>query len=355
MSIEGRFKLERRDFILNVDLHIPDRGVTAVFGPSGSGKTTLLRAIAGLERCAEGFLRIGETLWQNGKYFVPPHKRSLGYVFQEASLFTHLNVWHNLEYGFKRTPLGERKISIDEAVQLLAIEALLERRPDQLSGGERQRVAIARALAASPRILLFDEPLSALDQTSKSEIIPYLKSLHDELRIPLLYVSHSSDEVAQLADYLVLLEAGHIRAAGAIDEMLTRLDLPFVHGADAEALIQAHVAEHDDAFNLTYLHFPGGRFTVTRKMLPKGHPVRLRIAARDVSLSLERQTGTSILNIFPATVTEIIPEGSAQMTVRLKAGNTLILSRVTLKSAAMLDLQPGKSVYAQVKSVALLS
>jgi len=162
MTIEARFRIHRRDFALDVDLKIPARGVTAVFGPSGCGKTTLLRAIAGLEQCSDGYLRIGEMLWQDGKQFVPSHKRSVGYVFQEASLFAHLNVRRNLEYGIKRVPINEHKVSIEQAIELLGIEPLLERRPDQLSGGERQRVAIARALAVSPKILLMDEPLSAL-------------------------------------------------------------------------------------------------------------------------------------------------------------------------------------------------
>ena len=294
-------------------------------------------------------------LWQDGSHFVPPHKRPLGYIFQEASLFPHLNVRRNLEYGVKRIPASERRVSMERAIELLDIGSLLDRRADQLSGGERQRVAIARALAVSPGILLMDEPLAALDLARKQEIMPYLESLHDELDIPIIYVSHSSDEVARLADHLVLLEAGRIKAAGAIGEMLTRLDLPLAHGGDAEALIEARVAGHDDEYDLTHLDFSGGRFTVTRKALPVGHSVRLRVAARDVSLTLEHQSGTSILNIFPATSDEITPEGSAQVTVRLVAGGVPLLSRVTRKSAALLDLKPGKSVYAQAKSVALLS
>ena len=355
MTIEVRFQIHRGDFVLDVDLTIPARGVTAVFGPSGCGKTTLLRAIAGLEQCRGGFLQVGEMLWQDGNRFIPPHKRPLGYVFQEASLFEHLTVQGNLEYGVKRIPEAERKVSMGKAIELLGIGHLLERRPDRLSGGERQRVAIARALAVSPGILLMDEPLAALDLARKQEIMPYLESLHDELDIPIIYVSHSSDEVARLADHLVLLEAGRIKAAGAIGEMLTRLDLPLAHGGDAEALIEASVAGHDDEYDLTHLDFSGGRFTVTRKALPVGHSVRLRVAARDVSLTLEHQSGTSILNIFPATIDEITPEGSAQVTVRLVAGGVPLLSRVTRKSAALLDLKPGKSVYAQAKSVALLS
>lgn len=355
MSIAARFQIEQRDFTLDVDLNIPARGVTAVFGPSGCGKTTLLRAIAGLEQCRNGFLRIGEMLWQDGKYFVPPHQRSLGYVFQEASLFAHLNVRCNLEYGVKRVPVSERKVCMDRAIELLAIGPLLSRRTDQLSGGERQRVAIARALAVSPRILLMDEPLAALDLTRKQEIMPYLESLHDELDIPVIYVSHSPGEVARLADHMVLLDAGQVRAIGDITKIFSRLDLPLAQGDKAAALIEATVAAHDDKFGLTYLDFPGGRFTVTRRNLPLGHTARLRVVARDVSLTLKYQTGTSILNIFPAIVEELIPEGDAQIMVRLLVEGIPMLSRLTRKSATLLDLKPGKPVYAQAKSVALLS
>jgi molybdate transport system ATP-binding protein len=299
VTIEARFRLEHRDFTLDVDLNVPARGVTMLFGPSGCGKTTLLRAIAGLEHCAGGFLRVGEMVWQEEGLFVPPHRRSLGYVFQEPSLFAHLSVRRNLEYGLRRVPEGERRVSLERAIELLRIGHLLGRRPGQLSGGERQRVAIARALAVSPRLLLMDEPLAALDLMRKQEILPYLESLHRELDIPVLYVSHFPDEVARLGDHLVLMEAGRVRAAGPIAGMLTRLDLPLAQGGDAEALIEVTVAGHDAGYELTYLDFPGGRFTVTRKELPLGERVRLRVVARDVSLTLERQSGTSILNALP--------------------------------------------------------
>jgi len=355
MTIKAQFRIEKKNFLLDVDLNIPAKGVTAVFGSSGCGKTTLLRAIAGLEPTKHGFLKVGDMLWQEGKYKVPSHKRSLGYVFQEASLFAHLNVKQNLEYGVKRVPPSERKVSTEKAIELLGIGPLLKRRTDQLSGGERQRVAIARALAVSPKILLLDEPLSALDHTRKQEIMPYLESLHDELDIPVIYVSHSPDEVARLADHLVLLEEGRVRAVGGIGEMLSRLDLPLAHGDDAAVLIKATIAGHDESFNLSYLDFPGGRFTVARKDLSVGEPVRLRVAAQNVSLTLEAQSGTSILNIFPVTVEEMIPEGTAQVMVRLMAGGVPMLSRVTRKSASLLDLKKGKFLFAQVKSVVLLS
>lgn len=355
MTLKARFRINKGDFLLDVDLSFPAKGVTAVFGPSGCGKTTLLRAIAGLETCRDGFLRVGDMTWQDGQHFVPPHKRPLGYVFQEASLFAHINVQSNLEYGVKRVPAPERKVSMEKAIELLGIGPLLRHRTDQLSGGERQRVAIARALAVSPRILLMDEPLAALDLQRKHEFMPYLESLHDELEIPVIYVSHSSGEVARLADHMVLLDAGQVSATGDIAELFSRLDLPLAQGDKAAALIEASVAAHDEEFSLTYLDFPGGRFTVTRKDLPVGHSVRLRVVARDVSLTLKHQTGTSILNIFPATVKELIPEGEAQVMVQVLAQGVPMLSRMTRKSASLLHLKPGTQVYAQAKSVALLS
>jgi molybdate transport system ATP-binding protein len=306
MSIEARFRLQRGDdFLLDVDLTLADRGVTAIFGPSGCGKTTLLRAIAGLEPCRNATLKVAGKTWQDETTTLPAHKRPVGYVFQEASLFPHLTARQNIEYGLKRIALSAQKISMADAVSLLGLDHLLGRKPAQLSGGERQRVAIARALAVSPGILLMDEPLAALDLQRKQEIMPYLESLHRELEIPILYVSHAPGEVARLADDMVLLNNGKVQAHGPTTELFTRLDLPLAHSDKAAALIEATVTEHDDRYALTLLDFSGGRFTVSRKNLPLGHHARLRVIARDVSLTLARQRDTSILNIFPATVQAI--------------------------------------------------
>ena len=355
MSIEIRFRIDQGDFVLDIDLSLPAQGVSSLFGPSGCGKTTLLRAIAGLEHHPDGFLKVGDMLWQSAGHFVPPHQRPLGYVFQEASLFPHLNVRRNLEYGVRRVAEPDRRVSLQQAIELLEIGQLLERQPDTLSGGERQRVAIARALAVSPRLLLMDEPLAALDVSRKQEILPYIESLHRELDIPVIHVSHSPDEVARIADHLVLLEAGHVVASGDVHEIFTRLDLPPALGSDAAAIIEAVVAGHDETYHLTYLEFTGGRVTVPREDLLEGSEVRLKLAARDVSLTLEHQADTSILNIFPAVIDEITDEGSAQVTVRLLAGDAPILARITRESASDLALIPGKTVFAQVKSVALLN
>ena len=290
MSIQAHFNIRIGDFTLDVDLQIPEQGVSALFGPSGCGKTTLLRAIAGLDCYAGGKLTVNSQTWQDKRTFLPPHKRPVGYVFQENRLFSHLTVKQNIEYGFKRVPELQRRISVQEIIKLMNVSHMLGRRPDGLSGGEKQRVAISRALAVSPRLLLMDEPLAALDQQHKQDILPYIESVSRTLQIPVLYVSHSTDEVARLADHLILLDQGQVTATGPISELLTRLDLPLSQTDDAESLIEAQVAQHDNGYNLTYVDFSGGRFTLPRKMISLGNNVRLRVLARDVSLTLQHQT-----------------------------------------------------------------
>lgn len=355
MSIEARFRFSLGEFRLEVDLDLPGRGITSLFGPSGCGKTSLLRAIAGLDRHADGYLKVGELLWQDTDTFVPPHRRPVGYVFQEASLFDHLSVAGNLEYGLKRVPEPERAISLERAVTLLGIGSLLQRRPATLSGGERQRVAIARALAVSPRLLLMDEPLAAVDVERRQEILPWIEALHRELDIPVIHVSHAPEEVARLADQLVLMRAGRVTASGDVHEMFTRLDLPLALEQDATSVIEATVSDHDEEYRLTRLKFAGGQFIMARQPIAVGSPVRLRLAARDVSLTLQRQSGTSILNILPVTVDEISLDDEAQVTVRVLAGGVPILARITRKSALELALQPGLEVFAQAKGIALLN
>lgn len=353
--IHARFRLEHPGFALDVDLNLPGRGVTALFGASGSGKTTLLRCVAGLERPKHGHLEVNGQLWQDGGLFLPAHRRPLGYVFQEDSLFPHLCVRGNLEYGLKRARQASLPVVLEHVVDLLGIGQLLDRRPGTLSGGERQRVAIARALAVQPRLLLMDEPLAALDLARKGEILPYLERLRDELDIPVLYVSHAPDEVARLADHIVVLEAGRALAAGSIAEVLARLDLPIRLGEDAGVVLEAIVEERDPAWHLARVAFPGGVLWARDDGHEVGRRVRVRILARDVSLALERASGSSILNILPAVVREIAEEEqSGQALVRLDLGGASLLARLTRRSAHVLALVPGREVYAQIKAVALV-
>ncbi|MDC1418023.1 molybdenum ABC transporter ATP-binding protein [Candidatus Thioglobus sp.] len=352
--IECKIKIQLDSFILDANFSIPDKGVTVIFGPSGSGKTSLLRALAGLEKTHNGFLKIGDSIWQDSESFVFTHKRQIGYVFQDTSLFEHLNVQGNLDYGIKRSSNIEKEF-IDSILNLLDIKTLLNRSTSQLSGGEKQRVAIARALLIKPKILLMDEPLSALDIKRKEEILPYLDALHNDLDIPIIYVTHSPDEASRLADYLLLLDHGKVIGSGPINNMLTRFDLPMSHGREATSLIEAKVISREKEFNLMHLDFPGGEFLVPDNKLPIGSNVRLRVSARDVSLTREKQIDTSILNIFPAIVHEMSPEGKAQIMVRLKIKEITLLTLITKKSAKILDLKNGSKVFAQVKSVAILS
>ena len=355
--IQATFQRQLSDFSLDVTLDVPGRGVTAIFGASGSGKTTLLRCVAGLERAQHGFLQVNDQLWQDpaSGWFVPVHQRALGYVFQEASLFAHLNVRRNLDYGLRRVPSSEQRVSLDQAIEMLGISGLLERQPGTLSGGERQRVAIARALATSPRLLLMDEPLASLDVQRKAEVLPYLERLHAELDIPVLYVSHAPDEVARLADHLVVLESGRVLAEGTTCDLMTRLDLPLAHGDAAAAVIDAVVTHVEPAYHLSHAAFAGGQISVLNLNLQVGQHVRVRIKAHDVSLTLRRQEGTSVLNIFAVTVVSMASDSPGQVMVCLRAGSSQLLARITCKSADALQLQPGSQVYAQVKGVAVSS
>lgn len=354
--------LKRSDFLLDVDLKLPGQGITAIFGASGSGKTTLLRVLAGLESQAQGVISLQGEVWQDSAHglFKPIHQRGLGYVFQEPSLFEHLKVAENLKFGYKRTPLAQRRLGWDQTIDLLGIAHLLDRQPQQLSGGERQRVAIARALAASPQMLLMDEPLASLDAARKAEILPYLERLHSELSIPILYVSHAIDEVARLADHLVLLVDGKVNASGSTHELLTRLDLPLAHGDTAGAVLKTIVHSHHPDDHLTTVHFNGGHLTVPMSKTTVGQTLRIRVQARDVSLTLAKQTDTSILNILHATVTALSPDSPGQLMVALDVGPNTggdavpLLARITARSARALGLVPGLTVYAQIKGVAIL-
>jgi molybdate transport system ATP-binding protein len=359
-GIHARFRVEQGSFTLDVDVNLPGRGVSAIFGHSGSGKTTLLRCIAGLARPKDGRLCVNGEVWldtANG-IFLPTHKRPLGYVFQEASLFPHLTVAGNLRYGMNRVAPATRRVELSQAAGLLGIGHLLERMPAGLSGGERQRVGIARALLTSPRLLLLDEPLASLDQKRKLEILPYLERLHDELDIPILYVSHAPEEVARLADHLVLLDQGRAVASGPITDTLARLDLPVAMEDDASVVIQGAVAGHDAHYGLLTLDLPGARVSlrVVHAALPAGKPMRIVVRARDVSLASSAAEDTSVLNVLPATVIEIesAPDPSRVM-VRLDVDGTPLLSRITRYSRDRLSLVVGKRVWAQVKAVSLLA
>ncbi len=356
-AILARFQLDYGEFKLDVDLELPAAGITVFFGHSGSGKTTLLRCIAGLQQAAQGFLEINGSIWQDSGrgLFLPTHKRPLGYVFQEANLFPHLTVRDNLHFGLKRLKKKPDLTNLEQTVELLGIDHLLERLPERLSGGERQRVAIARALALNPEILLMDEPLASLDFKRKQEILPFLSRLHQQLDIPVLYVTHSQQEVAQLADTLVIMENGHILAAGPLSETQNRLEVALIQDRDATTVWQATVAEHEPEYHLTQVAFAGGFLSLPAMEAKIGTPLRVQIYARDVSIALEAPVATSILNVLPAIITDLADNQGGQSVVMLKVGSETLLAHITRKSALLLGLHTGMSVFAQIKGTSTLT
>jgi molybdate transport system ATP-binding protein len=356
--IRARFQTQRGSFQLKVDLDLPARGLTALFGPSGSGKTTCLRVLAGLERAA-GVVQVGASTWQDDDkgFFLPPYRRRVGFVFQDACLFPHLTVGGNLDYGRRRSRPPPNDGDAMSVIHLFDLEPLLDRRPAHLSGGEKQRVAIARALLAGPRVLLMDEPMASLDLARKAEILPYLERLRDTSAIPILYVSHSLEEVSRLANHLALFERGAIAASGPLAETLARLDLPTAQYEDAAVVVDAKVAVHDEVDQLTALDFGGARLWVAQVDRPSGARVRVRILARDVSLTRERPGPSSILNVLAARVDELMDDGPGRVNVRLSVseGAVPMLARITRRSRDALGLETGLDVYAAVKSVALIA
>lgn len=361
-DIRLRATLHRAQFMLEVDLTVPAAGVTVLYGPSGSGKTSLLRCVAGLERPRSAWVSIAGEVWQDDEHglWVPTHHRAVGYVFQEASLFEHLDVRANVLYGVRR---GARRgvratapdFDLSAVTELLGIGHLLGRRPAQLSGGERQRVAIARALAAHPHLLLLDEPLAAIDPARRDDILPWLERLRDELQLPMLYVTHSADELVRLARTLVVLDAGRVRAHGPVHEVLASLHPPVSVGEDAGAILHATVAERDASWGLARLKLAGGELWVRDAGTEVGRVVRLRLLARDISLSLDRPQRTSVQNQLACSVEAHVDDTHpSQMLVQLRCGNDLLLARVTRRAWHALGLGVGRSVWAQVKAVALL-
>lgn len=356
-AITARFRLDYSGFQLDADLALPGSGVSVLFGDSGSGKTSLLRCIAGLHHAPKGFLEINGNVWQDSEngVFIPTHKRSLGYVFQEANLFPHLTVAGNLQYGLKRIGQPFGVVNLDQIIELLGIGHLLDRLPQKLSGGESQRVAIARALVLNPEVLLMDEPLASLDLKRKQEILPYLNRLHQQTHIPILYVTHSQQEVAQLADYLVILSEGRVLASGTLSQTLSRIDVPFAHDKEAATVWEVTVTGHEPMHHLTYVTFVGGALCLPAIDAKIGTPLRLQIYARDVSIALEMPIATSILNILPATITGIADDHQGRSVVQLQVGKQLLLAHITCKSTRLLKLKIGMAVYAQIKGTAILN
>jgi len=353
--LEAKFKMNYPGFNLDVELNLPAKGVTVVFGPSGSGKTTLLRCLSGLERAPSGTLKLDDQVWQDEGIFIPIHQRKVGLVFQESRLFPHLSIQQNLLYGYQRTQSVERNLHLDEVVEVLGLAALLKRAPDKLSGGEKQRVAIGRALLTSPKLLLMDEPLASLDMQRKAEIIPFIKRIEDEFKTPIIYVTHSVDEVLQLVDTMVILQAGKVANFGPVQEVFSDVQLREVLGEEQlGAVLETSVAGHDEEFELTRLDFMGQTLNVPKQNIDVGQNLRVHIHSKDVSLSTAPPAGvTSVLNILQAKVAKIGTLGGYSVDIELDAGRP-ILATITRKSLANLNLKPGQPVYAHIKAIKMV-
>ncbi len=355
-GLELKFTLQRSDFSLDVDLTLPAAGITVVFGPSGCGKTTLLRCVAGLER-PKGTLRVSNSVWQDSSagVFTPTWQRALGYVFQEASLFEHLSVAQNLEFGLSRAKHPAGRDALNAAIDLLGIGHLLARGPEGLSGGERQRVAIARALATAPKLLLLDEPLASLDIAKKKDIIPWLERLHRELKIPALYVTHSLDELVRLADHVVILEQGRVKASGGIAQTLSDARIAQMIGDEAGIMTEGRVVDRHSTDHLAQIRFDQGEVWVRDDGQPLGQPVRIRILARDVSLSLAEDDQSTIQNRIRGVIQSISDDRHpAQCLISVRCGKTVLLARVTRRALNSLGLAVSQPVWCQIKSVALV-
>ena len=333
-----------------------DSGVTALFGRSGSGKTTLVNAIAGLVRPDRGCIEInGACLFDSTRGVdVAVERRRVGYVFQEGRLLPHLTARGNLNYGYDLARPAERYVRFDRIVDLLGLEQLLERRPANLSGGEKQRVAIGRALLASPRVLLMDEPLAALDAMRKSEILQYIERLHDEISVPIVYVTHAIEEIVRLAEAVVVMAEGRVVASGSVSDIMGRPELRVQTGRfEGGSVIEARVVAHDLDYDLATLEFAGGKLVAPAVDALVGERVRVRVRARDVSLALARPTDLSVLNVLGGRVLAIDSDEGPSAMVHLDVGGATLLARITRYSAHRLGITPGREVYALVKAVSL--
>jgi len=351
-QIRLRYEVGRKDFKLNVSVDIPLQGITGIYGPSGAGKTTLLRCIAGLEDATVGELSIGTERWQGDGVALPVHEREIGYVFQEPRLFSHLRVRENIRYGMRRSR-SDQGPDLEAVVSLLGLGQLLQRWPHELSGGEAQRVAIARALLRAPKFVLMDEPLASLDVIRKNEILPFLDRLHAESSTPIIYVSHSIEEICRLCDHLIILNAGRVVASGELQSVLVRLDIPTLAGEEAGSVISGNIAEYDAQYDLTKISFSGGDLWLPGNLGTIGNTLRLRIRANDISLNRDLARRSSILNLLEVVVEDIQDTPGPTQLVRIVAGQERLIARITRRSIKELNLQPGDTVIAQVKAAAV--
>jgi len=356
MSLSVDLQNSLGEFSLNANFYC-DEGITALFGKSGAGKTSIVQLIAGLIEPDEGKIVIDdEIVFDKEKHInLPTEDRRVGYVFQESRLFPHMTVRKNLNFGMRRRHhAGYDTLPFDDVVTILGISNLLERGTYSLSGGERQRVALGRALLSGPRLLLMDEPLAALDIERRWEIIPFIENIHHQFNIPVIYVTHSVDEILQLADNMVLLNEGRVMAAGSIESIMNRPDLAAVSGmGDPSSVIQGNIKSIDNENGLAMIAFDSGTFCVPSKHLKVNARVRVRIRARDVSIALKKPEDISVLNIFPGVVQHISNNQETQVDLSVKIGGEVIWAQITRKSLNDLQIKPGSSIFVMVKAVAI--
>ena len=352
--LQAAFKVDYPGFNLDIDLQLPASGITVVFGPSGSGKTTLLRCLAGLEK--SGKMEIAGQVLQDENIFIPVNLRAIGMVFQESRLFPHLKVRDNLLYGYKRTPLNSRRLHLEDIGRVLSLEKLQERSIDKLSGGEKQRVALGRALLTSPKLLLMDEPLAALDAQRKTEIIPFIRKVEKELSIPIIYVTHSMSEVLQLVDTMVILKDGKVVKYGPVGKVFSDIQLRESIGDEhSGAVLDTTVLEHDTDYGITRLDFMGQELSVPIQDISPGQVLRVHIHSKDVSLATQPPEGlTSVLNILKTKVRKIGENVGYSVDIELDAGRPL-LATITRKSLSNLNLRPGQSIYAYIKAIRMVN
>ncbi|NBB56707.1 molybdenum ABC transporter ATP-binding protein ModC [Pantoea vagans] len=336
---------------MEIDLQIPAKGITAIFGVSGAGKTSLINAISGLTQPQRGRIELNDRLLFDAeqKVALPPEKRRIGYVFQDARLFPHYRVRGNLQYGMAPA----MKAQFDSLVSLLGLEALLSRFPLSLSGGEKQRVAIGRALLTAPDMLLLDEPLASLDLPRKRELMPYLQKLAKQVDIPMLYVSHSLDEILHLADNVLVLDAGKVKAFGPLERVWSSSAMrPWLPVSELTSVLRVQVLEQHPDYPMTALSLGDQHIWVSRVNQPVKTPLRIRIASSDVSLALQPPQHTSIRNILPAQVVELLEVGD-QVEVKLRIGISELWARITPWARDELGIRPDQWLYAQIKSVSV--
>lgn len=346
--------LRRSDFVVEADFVIPEKGVLGIFGHSGSGKTTLLRCLAGLEKTVQGQININGEVWFDGEKSLSTQQRNIAYVFQEGRLFPHLSVTKNLAYGADRCVANNNSdddIDRQYLLELLNITHLLERYPAQLSGGEQQRVAIARALLKKPQMLLLDEPLASLDEKRKQEILPYLEMLHEELNIPMLYVSHNMDEMLHLCDHMLVMEQGRLIFSGEMSDVLVSPGSPLAKVGNAAAVVEGTVSKQEKDFAITTVHTVNGNQFQVPGLMAIGKHVRLIIFASDVSITKDKAVDSSILNIIEGEITAVLDKNDGRMLLQINCKQDILLSLISIKSFERLALVLNKKIYIQVKAV----